>query len=488
VRVPASALAPQDRIFVPAGERIAADGVILSGGSSVDEALITGETLPRRVATGDIVYAGTINRDGALSIEVAAAADHTLASEVQKLLEKAGAARSQRTALADRAARLYAPVVHVTALVAAIGWLVAGAGLYQALLVATTVLIITCPCALALAVPAVQVVAAGALFRRGIFLNAGSAIERLAEVDTIVFDKTGTLTLPETVTIEAEGVAADLRQDAARLAQSSRHPLAAALAAEAGNAAVIADTVEVPGEGVRATVDGVEMRLGSLAFCDIPAPAGDPCVSHIGFRRGDRTAVFSVRQRLRRDAERVIAALQARGLDCRILSGDRNDAVTPIAAQLGITNYAAGVKPADKIAAIEALAADGRKVAMVGDGLNDAPALAAAHVSLSPIAAADLARAEADAVFLGEKLEPIVFAVDAARRARRLMTGNLAFSALYNLCAVPLAVFGMVTPLIAALAMSGSSLFVTLNALRARPAASKAADRPVVAEQEALAS
>jgi Cu2+-exporting ATPase len=191
-----------------------------------------------------------------------------------------------------------------------------------------------------------------------------------------------------------------------------------------------------------------------------------------------------VRQELRPDAAEAIAALRARGLDCRILSGDRAEAVAPIAARLGISDYAAGVKPADKIAAIEALAAQGRKVAMVGDGLNDAPALAAAHVSLSPIDAVDLARAEADAVFLGDKLAPIVFAVDAARRARRLMTENLAFSAIYNLCAVPLAVFGVVTPLIAALAMSGSSLAVTVNALRARPAARSVEPAGVVTETE----
>jgi P-type Cu2+ transporter len=479
--VPAVALVPGDRIYVRPGERIAADGHILAGTAAVDESLITGETLPRSVANGDAVYAGTINRDGTLTVEVSAAADSALAAEVQKLLDKASEARSRRMVLADRAARLYAPVVHLTALFAGIGWLLVG--FQQAILVATTVLIITCPCALALAIPAVQMVAAGSLFRRGIFLNAGDAIERLAEVDTVVFDKTGTLTSPQLTLIPQAKVSPHLDAAAARLALSSRHPLAVALAKHAGSQAPFADAVEVPGEGVRTTVDGVEMRLGSIAFCDAhESDSDDPTTSAIAFRWGDETAVFRVRQELRSDAAEVVAALRNRGLDCRILSGDRIEAVAPIAAHLGISEYAAGVKPGDKIAAIEALAAQGRKVVMVGDGLNDAPALAAAHVSLSPIEAVDLARAHADAVFLGEKLSPVVFAIDASRRARRLMTENLAFSALYNFCAVPLAIFGMVTPLIAALAMSGSSIAVTANALRARPAVKTAQPSDILAE------
>lgn len=486
VTVPAVALAPGDRIHVRSGERIAADGIVRSGVSSLDESLITGETLPRCASPGDVVYAGTINGDGALAVEVSATADRSLAAEVQKLLDKASEARSRRMALADRAARLYAPVVHLTAVVAGIGWLFAGAGFQQAILIAATVLIITCPCALALAIPAVQMVAAGALFRRGIFLNAGDAVERLAEIDTVVFDKTGTLTVPRLAAVEGGGIPAELVAPAARLALSSRHPLAVVLAEHAGRQAPFADAIEVPGEGVHVVVDGVELRLGSLAFCGVIGPANnDPTASAIAFRQGDETAVFPVRQELRSDAVEVVAALRERGLDCRILSGDRLEAVAPIAARLGIIDYAAGVKPNDKIAAIEALTARGRKVAMVGDGLNDAPALAAAHVSLSPIDAVDLARAEADAVFLGETLAPIVFAVDGSRRARRLMTENLTFSALYNLCAVPLAIFGMVTPLIAALAMSGSSLAVTLNALRARPAARPAEPARVVVEAEA---
>ncbi len=467
--VPAAALLPGDTILVRPGERIAADGIVQAGTSTLDESLLTGETLPRTAVKGDAVYAGTLNREGALTISVSVAASGSLVDEVQKLLDKAGEARSRRVELADRATRLYVPVVHLTAALSAVGWLLAGAGLEHALIIATTVLIITCPCALALAVPVVQVVASGTLFRRGIYLNAGDAIERLAETDMVVFDKTGTLTLPEMRVANAADVPPALLRKAAGLAASSRHPLATALAREAAGIPPFADVMEEHGSGIRAVIDGEEARLGSPAYCRME-PLRDPneAASTIAFRHGNETALFFVRQVLRPDAVEVVKRLQARGLECRILSGDGPEAVGPIAARLGIANWLGGVKPAGKIEALEALAAAGRKVLMVGDGLNDAPALAAAHVSLAPISAGDLAQAEADAVFLGNRLAPVAEAIAIARRARGLMTSNLAFAALYNLLAVPLAILGFVTPLIAALAMSGSSMVVTLNALRAR--------------------
>ncbi|MEP2117816.1 MAG: heavy metal translocating P-type ATPase [Bauldia litoralis] len=470
--VPAAAIHVGRSILVQPGQRIAADGSITAGTSSVDESLITGETAPRAVRLGDPVYAGTLNLAGALTVKATALSGESLVDEVQRLLDKATEARSRRVKLADRAARLYAPVVHLTALLAAIGWLVAGAGIHQAVLVATAVLIITCPCALALAIPAVQVAAAGALFRRGIFLNAGDALERLAEVDTIVFDKTGTLTTAEPHVVNAGAIPPEVLRTAARLALASRHPLARALAMDAHGEAPLADAREEAGRGIVATIDGMEARLGSAAFCDVPARTNadmdNEAASHLWFRHGDTVATFAIAQTLKADAEAVIAALKSRGFDCRILSGDRDAAVAPVAATLGIP-YVAGMKPADKIAALQVLAAAGHRVAMIGDGLNDAPALAEAHVSLSPISALDITQAQADAVFLGERLGPVVEAFDIGRRARRLMNQNLGFSVVYNFAAVPLAIFGIVTPLIAALAMSGSSIAVTLNALRARP-------------------
>jgi len=470
VEIPAAALKPGDLIVVRPGDRVPADGNVVDGASEIDESLITGETAGKPVAAGATVYAGSQNLSGALTLRVIAADQNTVLDEIERLLDKAVASKSRTVRLADWAARYYAPIVHTAAAGTLAGWLFTGANLHDAMVVAISVLIITCPCALALAVPAVQVVAAGRLFRSGILINAGDAIERLAEVDTIVFDKTGTLTLPEPRVANAASISRDLVQMAARLALSSRHPLAAALAREAEDRSPIPGAVEQPGEGVRASIDGIEMRLGSRPFCGLPQATGDEIStsSTIAFRYGNRHTVFEVRQTLRPDAERTIRALASLKLDLRILSGDRVEAVAPIAAALQIAQWRAGLRPADKVHALEALRDEGRKVLMVGDGLNDAPSLAAAHVSISPITAADLSQAQADAVFLGTQLAPVHEAIVTTRFARRLMLENLSFAATYNALAVPIAIVGLVTPLIAALAMSGSSLIVTANAMRGR--------------------
>ncbi|HEY6023957.1 MAG TPA: heavy metal translocating P-type ATPase [Pseudolabrys sp.] len=467
VSVPVAALKAGDRLLVKPGERVPADGVVLGGASELDESLITGETARRKVVSGATIYAGSMNYSGALTLKVTAAGGAALIDEIEKLLDKAASAKSRTMRLADRASRIYAPLVHLTAALTLVGWLIAGASPHDAVVTAIAVLIITCPCALALAIPAVQVVASGALFRANVILNAGDAVERLAEADTVIFDKTGTLTLPEPRVVNAAAIDPDLLQMAARLALSSRHPLAVALAREAQTRAPFDGAVEEPGQGVRALVDGVESRLGSAEFCDVAA-AHESGVSAICFRYGARFAVIAIFQRLRPDAVNVIKALAHCGLELRILSGDRAEAVEPVARALGIGYWQADLKPADKIAFIETLKANGRRVLMVGDGLNDAPSLAAAHVSLSPISAADVTQAQADAVFLGERLKPVLDAVVIARQARALMTENLWLAAIYNAIAVPIAIVGAVTPLIAALAMSGSSLLVTLNALRAR--------------------
>jgi P-type Cu2+ transporter len=471
VSVPVAALKAGDRLLVKPGERVPADGIVLSGTSELDETLITGETALRAIATGATIYAGSMNYAGALTMRVTAADSATLLDEIERLLEQAASAKSRTRRLADRAARFYAPVVHTTAGLTLLGWLLAGATFHDSIITAIAVLIITCPCALALAIPAVQVVASGVLFRAGVILNTGDAIERLGEADTIVFDKTGTLTLPEPRVAITGTLDLDLLQVAARLALSSRHPLATALAREGASRIPYDGANEEPGQGVHALIDGAEARLGSAKFCGIAlSDAHQPGVSHIYFAHAGRSASIAISQKLRSDAVETIRALAAIGLDLHILSGDRAQAVQPIARALGIAQWTGGLKPAEKIAAIDALKAQGRRVLMVGDGLNDAPALAAAHVSLSPIAAADLTQAQTDALFLGERLKPVLVAVLVARRARTLMRQNLWLAALYNVIAVPVAIAGAVTPLIAALAMSGSSMLVTLNALRARRA------------------
>ncbi|HEX3161096.1 MAG TPA: heavy metal translocating P-type ATPase [Pseudolabrys sp.] len=468
VSVPVAALKAGDRLLVKPGERVPADGTVLGGNSQIDESLITGETARRKIASGATIYAGSLNYSGALTLKVTAAGGAALIDEIEKLLDKAASAKSHAMRLADRASHIYAPLVHTTAALTLAGWLIAGASLHDALVTAIAVLIITCPCALALAIPAVQVVASGALFRANVILNAGDAIERLAEVDTVIFDKTGTLTLPEPRATNVAAIDPELLELAARLALSSRHPLAVALAREARMRVPFEGAVEEPGQGVRALIDGVEARLGSAEFCGVLQPASDESDrSNIFFAHGARAATIAISQQLRPDAVEVINALTRFGLDLRILSGDRDNAVAPIAHALGIKYWQGGLKPAGKIALIESLKANGRRVLMVGDGINDAPSLAAAHVSLSPISAADVTQAQADAVFLGERLKPVLDAVAISRRARGLMTENLWLAAIYNAIAVPIAIAGAVTPLIAALAMSGSSLLVTLNALRA---------------------
>jgi Cu2+-exporting ATPase len=470
--VPVSAVHAGDLVLVRPGERISVDGVVTEGRSEIDQSLVTGETAPVAAQAGTSVYAGTVNLSGTLRVRVAAAKG-TLLDEVTRLLDNAVQARSRYVRLAERAARLYAPLVHTTALATLLGWVAFGASWHDAIVTAIAVLIITCPCALGLAIPAVQVVAAGALFRSGVLLNAGDAIERLADVDTVLFDKTGTLTLPQPEVVNAGDLPSDILALAGRLALASSHPLAAAIARAAGAKMPLDGVVEEPGQGVRAVLDGAELRLGRPSWCGAEREAealrlANAEASAIAFRRGDERYAFAVCQQLRPDAAAVIATLRARGLRIEILSGDRVDAVKSVARAVGVETWRAGVTPAEKIGEIEAHRRKGRKVLMVGDGLNDAPALAAADVSLSPITAVHLSQAAADAVFLGERLAPVTEALVLAAKAKQLMRQNLWLAVIYNAIAVPIAIAGLATPLVAAIAMSGSSILVTANALRAK--------------------
>ncbi|MBR0878486.1 Cu2+-exporting ATPase [Bradyrhizobium japonicum] len=473
-QVPVAAIHPGDIVLLRPGERCAVDGTVIEGRSEIDQSLITGETLYVTAEQGTAVYAGSMNISGTLRVRVSAASEATLLAEITRLLDNALQARSRYMRLADRASRLYAPVVHATALITILGWVIAGAGWHDAIVTGVAVLIITCPCALGLAIPTVQTVAAGAMFKAGVLLNSGDAIERLAEADHVIFDKTGTLTLPDLEVMNAADIPVDIFELAGRLALSSHHPVAAAVALAAGARSPIVGAVEEAGQGVRAVVDGVEIRLGRPSFCRAEALVGsatlDPEASIVAFSKGTEKFILSVRQGLRPDAQAVIAALKARNIGIEILSGDREPAVIAAAHALGIAEWRAGVTPADKIARIEELKQRGAKVLMVGDGMNDAPSLAAAHVSMSPISAAHLSQATADLVFLGRPLAPVVAAIDSARKALHLMRQNLWLAIGYNVLAVPVAISGVVTPLIAAAAMSGSSILVMLNSLRARSA------------------
>lgn len=461
-RMPQESVQPGDRVLVAGGERIGVDGIVESGAASIDASLITGESLPVAACAGTAVHAGTLNMGAALVVRATATGPGTLLAECVRLIEAAESRRGRFVVLADRVARRYAPAVHLCALLTFLGWYFgAGAPAEQALLTAASVLIITCPCALALAVPAVQVIATGRLFQDGMLLKSATALERLADVDTVVFDKTGTLTEPLLALTECPDRGA--LHLAATLAAASRHPLCRSLLAAAGRTAAADGVTEHAGQGISSG----DTRLGSRSFCGV-AGAAEAGPELWLTRCGAPPVRFGFSERPRRDAAQALDRLRAMGFDIRLLSGDAAAPVARIAGELGVADWRAGCSPVEKVAAIEALRHAGRKVLMVGDGLNDSPALAAALVSSSPSTAADVSQTVADLVFQGADLAPVATALDIARKARQVMRQNLLLSLGYNVVMIPLAVSGHVTPWLAAAAMSGSSMLVMANSLRIR--------------------
>lgn len=459
---------PGMKVAVAAGERFPVDGVLLSGQTEVDTSMVTGESVPRAARPGEKVFAGTVNLGAPVTVTVTATDEGTLLSEIVGLMEAAEQGRARYVRLADRMARWYAPVVHALAAVTFLGWLFLGGVEWQtALLIAITVLIVTCPCALGLAVPAVQAGAVGRLLKSGILAKSGDGLERLAAVDTVVFDKTGTLTLGRPELLDREDIAVEDLKRAASLAATSRHPLSLALRRATGPVAAMENVEEVPGAGLRAMDGTTEIRLGRRDFVGVPAEAG---IAHDGPELwlviGPHHVQFRFRDTPRSDAGETVAALKKLGLSVELLSGDRQEAVARLAEDIGIETWRHGCTPQDKIAHLDQLAAAGRRVCMVGDGLNDAPALAAAFASVSPGTAADASQTAADFIVQGARLAPVLEALHTARSSRVLVLQNFALALAYNVIAVPIAAAGFATPLIAAIAMSASSLVVTLNALR----------------------
>lgn len=468
-RLDAQDLEPGMLVLVAAGEALAADGEVEEGSSSIDNAMLTGESTPEPVGKGSEVHAGAINLGGPIRVRLTRTAEDTAIAEIARLMDEAGQSRSHYVRIADRASRAYAPVVHALAALAFVGWMIAGAGWHQSLVIAIAVLIITCPCAMGLAVPAAQVVASGALLKRGLLVKDGSALERLAECDVALFDKTGTLTLGEPRP-DISGLSAEDRAVALGLAQNSRHPLsrglAEALRAAGVEAAPVEDVRETSGSGLAGRWNGISVAL------ERPEDARTALATRL--RIGERATTLGFTDPLRPDTAATIAALGEAGLSASILSGDREQAVAKVARDLGLAARAAA-SPQDKLAALEALRAEGHRPLMVGDGLNDGPALAAAHASIAPGTASDASQQAADAVFIGERLMPVALAIRVARSTMRIVRQNFAFAILYNVLAVPLALFGYVTPLIAAIAMSLSSLVVVANSLRLARSAGDAA-------------
>lgn len=457
-------IVPDDRLLLATGERLPVDAVLESASADLDVSLVTGESRPQVTAAGAHVYAGSINVGPATIMRATARVENSLVADLARLLEIGRQRRNVYVRLADRAAKIFVPSVLGLAAAVLLIWLACGASLAVAATNAIAVLIITCPCALGLAVPAVQVVATSRLFASGVLVKTADALERLADIDTVVFDKTGTLTEGKLRLANAHAIAPEILQAAARLARASQHPMARALALAAGPGPVVRDAREIPGAGLEAREDNVLLRLGSAVWCGIRSDADS---SELWFRKGDEPPQpFRFQDNLRADARELIAALGRRGLAVEMLTGDMPPVAREVALDAGISIWQANMKPVDKTMRLEFLRAQDRRVLMVGDGLNDAAALALAHVSIAPGSAVDVSQLAADMVLRSEDLLPILEAIGVARKAKLLVLENFALAAIYNLVAIPLAALGLVTPLIAAATMSSSSMLVSLNALR----------------------
>ncbi len=485
--VPVAEITVGDRIALVAGDRVPVDGVVESGSSDVDVAMVSGEAIPQVATSGTQLRAGTLNLTGPLQMRATAIAANSFLAEMVRLMETAEGGRARYRRIADRAAQLYSPVVHLTALITFAGWMLLGAGWHYSISVAITVLIITCPCALGLAVPIVQVVAARRLFENSILTKDGSGLERLATIDTVVLDKTGTVTVGRPRLVNMTELDPHALNLAAALAANSRHPLSLALvdAAGAASSTVPFDSVtEVAGLGVEAYSGGDRYRLGRASWAI--AAGGGETGGTLLTKNGEMLGAFEFEDQLRADVQGTVRSLQADGLMVMLVSGDDATIVGRVAGRIGLDTWFGNVLPADKVELIASLRSQGHRVLMVGDGLNDAPALAGADVSMAPSSAADVGRSAADFVFLRESLAAVPFARSIARDAGRLIRQNLGFAVVYNAIAVPIAILGYATPLVAAVAMSLSSVMVVANALRLRaPNVVPAAPYAPLATQEA---
>lgn len=480
---PVADVAPGMTILVASGDRVPVDGTAVGTGARVDLSVVTGESDPVLLAADETVVAGALVVDGPLTLTSTRAGSASFLSEMRTMLEAAETARPALSRLADRAASIYAPAVHLIAGATFAGWWIAGGGLHHALTTAIAVLIITCPCALGLAAPIVQVVAAGRLLKSRILLRDGGALETLATVDRAVLDKTGTLTVPTVEPRSLDGLSDEALDVAAALARQSRHPVARAIEAATADRTVPLDAVrEHAGHGIEATVEGRIWRLGradwALPAEAFPALAADRRGWPVLTCDGALAAAFELADRPRPGADGAVATLQRLGLAPVLLSGDDDAKVAETAGRLGLDAWTARATPATKIDAIRDLQAHGHRVLMIGDGLNDAPALAAADVSMAPSAASDVSRTAASIVFLSEDMGAIPAAISIARQARRLILQNFGLAVAYNAIAIPLAIAGYATPLFAAIAMSASSVIVVANALRLALPGDTVAARP----------
>ncbi len=479
VSVPAAMLASGDRVVVASGETVPADGILVAGESTVDESLLTGESRPVSKAVGDELIAGSVNFESPMEIRVTRAADDTLLASTLRLMERARTAKPPAVRMADRIAARFVAAVLLLAVAVAVYWWQTAPDRWLAITI--SVLVITCPCALSLATPAALTAGISVLTRRGLIVTRSDALETLARVSRFVFDKTGTLTAGilnvNRVEIHAELSVETALQIAAGLEQNIIHPIARSIRARATGAPAEAQNQKVtPGRGVEGVIDGRTYLLGSPNFIR-ERIADDQRLETPDTRRQETMiwlasenrvlASIVLEDELRSDAPQVVSQLRSMDVKLAILSGDSAATTAELGQRFGIDDARGGLKPQDKLAAIRAMQARGERVALVGDGINDAPVLAGADVSFAMAGGPEAARASADLILIQDRLVNVAASLGIARRTRAVIAQNLAWALGYNLIAVPAAVAGMVQPWLAAVGMSLSSLIVVANSLRA---------------------
>ena len=467
--VPVTQLAANDTVLIRAGDPIPADGRLLSGNTSVDEALLTGEARPQPKAPGDELSAGSINLDGMIEMSVTKTGGDTTLGTISRLSERARYARPAFVTLADRIASYIVVALLVVATVVATYWYFADPD--RAFVITLSVLVVTCPCALALATPAAFAAAGSRLSQLRLLVTNGDAIESLSHATLAMFDKTGTLTkgspsISAVFVIDNAFSEKDSRLMAAALEKASTHPLAQAFALQERVPEVATPNIVV-GQGVSGVIDGREWRIGNAGFVGGGIAADEGATTHVFLGvEGNAVAWFELEDELRPDAAETLCSLNALGLDTALVSGDNREAVNNVAEALGIVDTHFECTPEDKLAIIEEAQKRGERVVMIGDGINDAPVLAGADTSIAPAHGALLAQTSADVIMLGDSLTPLITAIEMSRKTMRIVRQNLAWAIVYNALALPLAAAGFVPPWLAAIGMSASSLVVVLNALR----------------------
>ncbi|MDH5408539.1 MAG: heavy metal translocating P-type ATPase, partial [Gammaproteobacteria bacterium] len=462
------------------GETIPADGHIVAGQSSVDESLLTGESLPVSKQLDAKVTGGTTNVESPLEIIVDKVGEDTVLAAIRRLLDRAQGEKPAIAMLADKVAGYFVAALLLVALVVGTSWYLIDPS--QAFWVVLSVLVVTCPCALSLATPAAMTAATGNLTRQGVLTTRGHALETLAGVTHFIFDKTGTLTTGKLelarVNLYGDLDEAQCLRIAAALEQNSEHPVARVLAAQIPHPPKATEVTAIPGQGVEGVVEDKFYRIGRAAEHNTGSVSDEPySIAVLNDENGLRLAEFCLRDTPRADASATVQQLQQAGLEVHMLSGDRPDVARQLAGEVGIEYWQAGLSPEQKLAAIKALQAQGAVVAMAGDGVNDAPVLAGAEVSVAMGSGTQLAQASADMVLLSGQLQPLVKSIELARKAHQIVRQNLAWAISYNLIALPLAAMGYIAPWMAAIGMSASSLLVVLNALRLNPPRQRAVNK-----------